>query len=378
MHFIKYILLFIVVCIPYKSYAEHGTEPLKIGVYLPLTGKYAESGQSELDGIRLAHEKMPEVLERPINLVVVDNKSDKLETAKVVSQLVKEDELLAVIGTYNSSLAMAGAEVLEKANIPMVGTSCTNPLVTQNKYYIFRACFVDSYQASAIAAYVYNTLGYKKAAILMDISEYYAVGLAAFFKHIYTSIGGEVSHVIKYTAEDTDFSTQLTELILHKPDIVFIPSYFTQGVAIMQQARALGATFRFIGADAMDNPDIVSIGGAAIEGFLHTTFPYDVNMQQKNEQIKSFNAAWKKMYPNKEPSAIAALSYNAYLMLIDSITRAAKADPMAVAAALASTKNLSTPLGTINVNSSHNVEMPIGIVTYKNGKRTYLGEVETH
>lgn len=42
---------------------------------------------------------------------------------------------------------MAGAEVAEKAKVPGVGTSCTNPLVTQGKQYYFRACFIDPYQA---------------------------------------------------------------------------------------------------------------------------------------------------------------------------------------------------------------------------------------
>lgn len=50
--------------------------PIKIGVYLPLTGQNAFGGQLELEGVRLAHREMPKVLDRPVELVVVDNKSD--------------------------------------------------------------------------------------------------------------------------------------------------------------------------------------------------------------------------------------------------------------------------------------------------------------
>ena len=124
-------------------------EPIKIGVYLPLTGQNAFGGQLELEGVQLALKDMPEVLGRPIELVVVDNKSDKVEAANAVKRLVERDKVVALIGTYGSSLAMAGAEVAEKAKVPGVGTSCTSPLVTQGKKYYFRACFIDPYQGAA-------------------------------------------------------------------------------------------------------------------------------------------------------------------------------------------------------------------------------------
>lgn len=147
--------------------AEAG--PVKIGVYLPLTGQNAFGGQLELEGVRLAHKEMPTVLGRPVDLVVVDNKSDKVEAANAVKRLVERDKVVALIGTYGSSLAMAGAEVAEKAKVPGVGTSCTNPLVTQGKKYYFRACFIDPYQGAAAATYAYENLGLKKAAVLMDM-----------------------------------------------------------------------------------------------------------------------------------------------------------------------------------------------------------------
>ena len=52
-------------------------DPIKIGVYMPLTGQNAFAGQLELEGIQLAHKITPTVLGRPVELVVVDNKSDK-------------------------------------------------------------------------------------------------------------------------------------------------------------------------------------------------------------------------------------------------------------------------------------------------------------
>ena len=349
--------------------------PIKIGVYLPLTGQNAFGGQLELEGVRLAHKEMPKVLNRPVELVVVDNKSDKVEAANAVKRLVERDKVVALIGTYGSSLAMAGAEVAEKAAVPGVGTSCTNPLVTQGKKYYFRACFIDPYQGAAAATYAYDTLGYRKAAVLMDMTSDYAVGLSSFFARDFKKLGGEVVSTLKYSTGDQDFTAQLTELIAKKPDIVFMPAYFAEGAIIMKQARELGAKFRLMGADAMDNPDTLKLGGKAAEGFLHTTFPYDPAMPNMSAEAKRFTEAWKAAYPDKETNVNGALGYNTYFLILDAIKRANSADPKAIAKALAETKDLPTALGLLTINKTHDAEMPVGIIEYKDGKRVYVGEV---
>ena len=358
---------------PLAGAADQG--PVKIGVYLPLTGQNAFGGQLELDGVRLAHKEMPKVLGRDVELVVVDNKSDKVEAGNAVKRLIERDNVSAIIGTYGSSLALAGGEVAEKGKTPAVGTSCTNPLVTMGKKYYFRVCYIDPWQGAAAATYVYNNLGFKKAGILMDMTNDYAVGLASFFKRSFKKLGGEIVADLKYSSGDQDFTAQLTELIKQKPDVVFMPAYFAEGAIIMKQARELGATFRLMGADAMDNPDTVKLGGKAVEGCRHTTFPYDAKMPNMSAEAKKFTEVWYAANPGKDPNVNAALGYNAYYLILDAITRANSDKPQAITEALAKTKNLSTPLGSLSINATHDAEMPVGIIEYRNGQRVYLTEV---
>ena len=351
-------------------------DPVKIGVYLPLTGQNAFGGQLELEGVQLANKQMPTVLDgRPVELVIVDNKSDKVEAANAVKRLIERDKVAALIGSYGSSLAMAGAEITEKAKVPGVGTSCTNPLVTMGKKYYFRACFIDPYQGAAAATYAVEKLGFKKAAVLMEMTNDYAVGLANFFSRAFKKQGGEIVANLKYSAGDQDFTAQLTELISKKPDIVFMPAYFAEGAIIMKQARELGATFRLMGADAMDNPDTVKLAGKAAEGFLHTTFPYDPKMKEMSPEAAKFTEAWRAAYPEKETNVNGALGYNSYFLIWTAINNAKSAKPADITKALASIKNLSTPLGVLTINKTHDAEMPVGIIEYKNGKREYVGEV---
>ena len=351
-------------------------DTIRIGVYLPLTGRTAFGGQLELEGVQMAYKEVPEVLGKKVELIVVDNKTDKVEAANAVKRLVERDKVVAVIGTYGSSLAMSGGEVAEASKIPMMGTSCTNPLVTQGKKYVFRACFIDPYQGAGAATYAIKNLGMKKAALLIDVSNDYCVGLGSFFKQSYKKLGGEIVSELKYNSGDQDFTAQLTEIISKKPDLLYIPADFAEGAIIMKQARELGAEFQVMGGDAMDNPEIVKIGGEAVEGFIHTTFPYDPSMKEMSPIASTFTENWKKLHPEKDPNVNAALGYDSYMLIINAIKTAGSAEPEAIRTALEKTKGFPGVTGNKTINATHDAESPVGIVQIKDGKKVFIGTVE--
>jgi branched-chain amino acid transport system substrate-binding protein len=350
-----------------------GADVIRIGVVATVTGQNAFGGQLELEGMQLANKIYPEALGKKIELVVVDNKSDKVESATAASRLIENDKVAALIGPYGSGPTMAAGEVAEVAGIPLMGTACTNPLVTEGKKYIFRACFIDPFQGEAAANYAYKNLGYKKAAVLTDVASDYAVGLASFFKANFAKLGGAIVADLKYQSGDTDFTSQLTEIIGKEPDVLFIPAYFAEGAIIMKQGFELGAKFRFMGGDAMDNPEIVTLGGEAVEGFLHTTFAYDPTMPEMNAEAKAFTEAWKQEYPGKESNANAAMGYDSYVLLYQAILSAGKAEPQAIRDALENMKNVATVTGLTSFSAeSHDPVKDAGIVEIKDGKKSYI------
>ena len=126
-----------------------------------------------------------------------------------------------------------------------------------------------------------------------------------------------------------------------------------------------------MGGDAMDNPEITTIGGNAVEGFMHTTFPYDPSMPDMNPVAKKFTDDWKTAHPdkNKEPNVNAALGYDAYMIIMDAITRAGKADSQAITDALAATKGFVGVTGEIIFDEDgQRVEPPYDALTYEDGK----------
>ena len=352
----------------FSAVAMADDDVIKVGVFNCLTGQNAFGGQLELEGTQLAHTLYPEILGKKVELVIVDNKSDKVEAANAVTRLIENDKVNAIIGTYGSSLAMAGGEVAEKAGVPVIGTSCTNPLVTQDKKFYFRVCFIDPFQGACAATYA--------AATLVDMSNDYSVGLGKFFRDSYKKMGGEVVASLFYQSGDTDFTAQLTALIDAKPEIVFLPAYFAEGAIVLKQAKELGADFKFIGADAMDNPEIVTLGGDAVEGFMHTTFAYDPSMPQMNDVAKAFTEEWNKIHPDKAPNVNCALGYDCYIMLKDAIERAGSAEPAKIRDALETVKDLPTVTGMTTINATHDAEKDMGIVEIRNGKKTFIGIVQ--
>ncbi|MDL2297855.1 ABC transporter substrate-binding protein [Synergistaceae bacterium OttesenSCG-928-D05] len=349
---------------------------VKIGVYLPVTGGNAVGGQLELDGVKLAHQEMPEILGKKVELIVIDNKSDKVEAANAVKRLVERDKVNAIIGTYGSSLAMAGGEIAEQAKIPMVGTSCTNPLVTQGKKYVFRVCFIDPFQGAGAAAFALGDLKAKTAAILIEVTEDYSVGLASFFERSFKKDGGQVVAKLNYQKGDQDFTAQLTEIISKNPDVLYIPANFAEGAIIMRQASELGAKFKVLGGDAMDNPEIVSIGGKSVEGFSFTTFAYAPEMPNMNAIAKKFTDNWAKAFPGKQPNALSAVAYDSYMLIMDAIKRANSDDPEKITAALAATKDFPGVTGNTTINATHDAEKSVGIMQIKDGKRIFLTIVD--
>jgi branched-chain amino acid transport system substrate-binding protein len=159
-------LFFIVFFAVWSSAAEI----IKIGAWLPMTGAVAAYGQDAWNGLQIAKEMKPTVLNMKVRLVLVDTKSDKIEGANAMSRLIEKEKVIAVIGEMISGDTMAGGPIAERAKIPVVSPTATNLLVTQEKKYVFRVCFIDPVQGEVAARYAINSLKAKKAALIVDKS----------------------------------------------------------------------------------------------------------------------------------------------------------------------------------------------------------------
>jgi branched-chain amino acid transport system substrate-binding protein len=357
--------------------APAASETIKIGVFEPLTGANAAGGELELDGVKLANKIYPEVLGKKVELVVVDNKSDKAEAASAAARLIDKDKVSAIIGSWGSGYAIAAGNIVKEKKVPAVGASCTNPLVTQGNDYYFRVCFIDPFQGTVMARYAFNKLGAKKAAIIQEVSNDYAVGLASFFKQEFVKLTGDPNSVVEvsnYQTGDNDFSAQLTNVKAKNPDVIFAPGNFTESALVIKQARKLGIQTPFIGGDTWETDEFLKVGGAEVEGAVFSTF-FDPSVAMTPETTK-FLDEYKKANPDKQPAAVTALGYDAYNLILDAIKRANSTDPVKIREALAVTKDFPGAAGPITLDANGDAVKDAVIKTVKNGKFTYLDTVK--
>ena len=101
-----------------KAETAADSKTIKIGVFAPLTGANAGAGELEKRGTELANALYPSVNEKKIELVIADNKSDKVEAANAVTRLIEKDKVSAIIGSYGSSLSMAAGSLRSRAPWP--------------------------------------------------------------------------------------------------------------------------------------------------------------------------------------------------------------------------------------------------------------------
>jgi branched-chain amino acid transport system substrate-binding protein len=369
------LLLSLLLPLPFSASAAD-TGPIKIGQYGAFSGKEAAFGVAARKGVILAFDEANAaggLLGRKLELITEDNQSKAGESATIAKKFVSRDKVVAVLGGNPSINSLEAAPIFQNAKLPMVAISSTNPRVTEMGPYIFRVCFIDPFQGAVLAKFAKDTLHAKRAAILTSVNNPYSVGLAKVFREKFTAAGGEVVIEQKHSEGDKDFRAQLTAIKSAKPDVIFHSSNYTEGALICIQARQLGFTGPLFGGDAWEAPQLIEIGGKAVEGTYYSTHasPESTAPEMRNF-IKKFHGRWA----GENPDSIAALGYDAAQLLFDAIRRAGTTDSAPLRDAIATTSGFSGATGKITIDKDRNATKSAVIITVKDGKFAYVETVD--
>jgi branched-chain amino acid transport system substrate-binding protein len=346
------------------SGATSSTGDIKIGAYGAVTGGQAAFGTSSRQGFQLAVDEANAkggVLNRKIQLLFEDDASKAEDASTVVTKLVKQDQVVAVLGEVASSNSLAAAPICQSSKVPMVSPASTNEKVTQVGDYIFRVCFIDPFQGEVMAKFAANTLKTKKVAIMKDTKSDYSVGLTDTFTKAFQALGGTVTGVVEYSQGDTDFKAQLTTVKGQNPEAIFIPGYYQEAGIIVRQAREAGMEIPILGGDGWDSDPLFEVGGKFLKNCYYSTH---YSTDNPAPAIQNFIKAFKTKY-TVTPDANAALGYDAANVLLDAISRAGSTDGQKLRDALAATKNYSGVTGTMSLNAERNAVKPAVVIECK-------------
>jgi branched-chain amino acid transport system substrate-binding protein len=357
------------------------SDTVKIGVNLELSGGVASYGESLASGINIAVDEINKkggIDGKKIEVVKVDNKSDAAEATNAAIKLTSQDKVTAIIGAATSGDTVAQAQIADDTKTVLLTPSGTSPNVTVGTNgkvndFVFRTSFIDPFQGTVAANFAAKELKVKSAAIFTDSASDYAKGLAASFKKTFEAAGGKVVTEEAYVAKDTDFRSTLTRIKAKNPEFIFIPGYYEEVGLIIKQARELGITVPFMGADGWDSPKLVELAGAKALNNTYITNHY--SSEDPDKKIQTFVTTFKEKNNGESPNAFNALGYDSIYLLADAIKRAGSTDSSKIKDALEKTKDLSLVTGIVTIDKEHNPIKSATVLEYKDGKQVFKSKV---
>jgi branched-chain amino acid transport system substrate-binding protein len=349
-------------------------DTILIGQYGSFTGSEATFGQSGKNGIALAVREINAaggVKGKPVRVTALDTAGRSQEAGLAVTRLITEYKVVAILGEASSNLSLAGGRVAQRYGVPMVSPSSTAPEVTEIGDMIFRVCFIDSFQGYVGARFAHDNLKLTRAAVLYDQTEAYSQGLKDVFQQELVRLGGKIAIETSYTRGDSDFSAQLANIRDQKPDIIYLPGYYTDVANIILQARKLGITQPFLGGDGWDSAQLGKIAGAAVEGSYFSTH---YSQQDQSPAVQTFVRKYREAY-GEVPDVVGALGYDAAMVLFDAMKRAPSLSGRDIAKALAETREFAGVTGVISIDAKRNARKPAIVMVMKDGQPTYFTSI---
>ena len=302
------------------------TMTVKIGSAAPLTGGIAHLGKDNENGVRLA---IDEANAKGISIdgkkvtfeMMGEDDEAKADKGPIVAQKLVDAKVAGVVGHLNSGVSIPASDVYNKAGIPVISGSATNPKLTEQGFKVtFRTVGRDDQQGPAIASYLASNNKPKTVALIDDATAY-GEGLANEVEKTLAAAGVKVLPREKGTDKTTDWKAQLTKIKGKKPDAVFFGGMDATGGPLLKQARELGIKVVFAFGDGACTDKMKELAGDASEGLLCSQA--GLPAQAAN---KVFLENYKKKF-NVDPILYSPFTYDAANLLIAAMQKANSADP---------------------------------------------------
>jgi ABC-type branched-subunit amino acid transport system substrate-binding protein/outer membrane protein assembly factor BamD (BamD/ComL family) len=338
---------------------------LRIGAVLPLTGKYALTGQQVLQGIQLAWNQLPGAEREGLELVV-KNSGELQMLNSVVEELASDPGMVSIIGPLFSNNVKNVIPVIEKYQMPIFTPTASTPGLTQLSSYVFRNAMTKENQGRYLAEYAFNKLNLRRMVVLYP-DESYGVEMKDIFSREFKSLGGQVVSAVSYDRAQNDFKEQIHAIggisdhkLKKYADKEYIPSdeksplskpVIERGVTADGQDETLNISLELaydgiflpgqhdkvglilpqlayynidkvpvLGGSGWNSPALGKIGGKYLRRafFVDGYFP---NAPEK--EVRAFVGSFKATFGD-EPTIYSAQSYDATKIILELIRKGAK------------------------------------------------------
>jgi branched-chain amino acid transport system substrate-binding protein len=286
-----------------------GTQAIKVGSVLSLTGDLAEYGTRCREGIDLAVDEINAaggVNGRPLQIVYEDDKGVPTEGVSAFNKLTTVDKVPVVIGAVSSSVTLALEPIATRDQIFLFSPVSSSPKIPGRSKYLYTMWPPDTLEARALAEFATQQLKKSRVAILYVDGEY-GLGLMEQFRKRAQELGMQVVSAEAYPLNNKDFRFVIPKLKQANPDVIFLAGYHKEMAFATKEIREAGMDQQILGNTDYEVDELLQIAGKAAEGAVYATPRF--NPDQGGTIQKQFAAKFKEKY-HKEPSLFQANAYD--------------------------------------------------------------------
>ena len=307
--------MFILMLIFVFSASCFSAEKIIFAVVGPMTGDSAAQGIQMQNAAKLAVQEINGsggVGGKEFEFIVGDDVANPNQAVLIAQKFSSNKDILFVLGHNNSSCSISALPTWEKAGIPLISPTNTNPTITQlgHKNY-FRVIVNDDLIIKQLSQLAVVELGFKNIAVIWENSDY-GKGMRDVAVKAVPELGAKVLADETYVpAVDRDYSAQITKFKGAGVDCVLFLGEYTAGALFLKQAVNLGFNAKVVGSSGCSNPKLIEIAGEAAEGFYATSgFDPNDKREQQAKFIKGFEA-----FSKDKPGEWGAHAYDIVYMV---------------------------------------------------------------
>lgn len=361
------------------SIPSFAANEIVVGASVALTGKYARTGQEQLNGIQMWVEDINTrggLLGKPVRLVYYDDESKPDTGAKLYEKLITDDKVDLLLGPYSSGVTLAASTIAEKHNFPMVSAGAAGTKVWSRGYKnIFGLYAPDEVYMDQILEFAKDKGLSKVALIYSDTT--FPRGIAKGVKAKVKALRMNLVFEEEYGKGSTDFSAIILKIRLKRPDIIIGGSYLPDSTAFVRQAKANRLDAKILAfAVGPGLPDFGTNLGADAEGVMGNS-QWEPSKQPylTFAGMKDFTNEYNKKYDHI-PGYHAAGGYGAGQVLEAAVTNSGSTDRDKVRKAL-SELDINTVFGPYKVDATgRQIGKPSYAIQWIKGKRELVLPIE--
>ena len=360
-------IIFLITLLVTYNCLQKQEHTIKLGLLSIYSGDGATYGNAARTGVDLAVEainKKGGIKRKNIEIIYEDSKGNPKDALSGFQKLANVDKVPVVIGPFYSGEVMSCAPEANRSKVVLISGSATSDNIITAGDYVFRVCPTNEIQARTIAKFIINNLN-KKTAFTLFRNVDYGVTLKDRFREEFLSLGGNILGEEGIEADASDVRTQLNKVKAKNPDVIYAAVHYTEGGAILRQAKEMHINSVVIGTDGAYNQNLFTIAGDAANGSYWATIGWG---EKETFSLKeNFVNLYKKEY-GIEPDSYSGLYYDATMVIAEVLKNIETLNGTSIKNELYKIKGFKGTTGVTSFDKYGEVNKPFTIYFVENKK----------